>query len=59
VTRDDFEKLPADERTVWLAAFAASYVAAINSPSHADRREARPGAVADAHMAVDAYREVW
>jgi hypothetical protein len=53
------DQLPPDERTVWLAAFAASFVAAINSDDHYRRQRAATGAAEDAEMATDAYRKGW
>ena len=55
MTRDDFEKLLADERAVWLAAFAASYVLHIHDGSRDARAKWRAGL--DAKAAVKAFQE--
>lgn len=52
-------ELPRDEQTVWLSAFAASYVAAINSDSYSTRERAATSAAEDAEMATTAYRKGW
>ena len=57
MTREEREKLPPDEQAVFCAAFAASYVAAINSEAYDTRRDAKWHASVDAKGALEAFRE--
>lgn len=57
MTPEEREKLPHDEQTVWLAAFAASYVMHTHDGSYDARAKWRAGI--DAESAVKAFRKEW